>query len=171
MKKIIFSMVCLLFCGSLLAQSKGYIVVNSEKIFKAVPKYTEAIASIDKLSQDYQTKIDQAFAEIEKMYNNYQSQKAYLSESIRAAQEEQILSREKEVTKYQQDVFGPEGEIMKKRVELIKPVQDAVFTVINTYASTNGYDLVIDIATNPSILYYSPLADKTENIITIVKQK
>lgn len=169
MKKVIFSLVCLLFCGSLLAQSKGYIVVNSEKIFKAVPKYTEAIGAIDKLSQEYQKTVDDAFAGIEKMFNDYQTQKAYLSESTRAAREEMILSREKEVTKYQQDIFGPEGTLMKKRVELIKPIQDAVFKVINTFASTNGYDLVIDIATNPSILYYSPLADKTDDIIKIVK--
>lgn len=169
MKKVIFSLVCLLFCGSLLAQSKGYIVVNSEKIFKAVPKYTEAIGAIDKLSQEYQKTVDDAFSGIEKMFNDYQTQKAYLSESTRAAREEMILSREKEVTKYQQDIFGPEGTLMKKRVELIKPIQDAVFKVINTFASTNGYDLVIDIATNPSILYYSPLADKTDDIIKIVK--
>ena len=72
--------------------------------------------------------------------------------------------------KYQQDIFGPQGELMKKRVELVKPVQDAVFAVINQYAQSNGLDLVIDIATNPTLLYYSPKVDRTEEIIALVKE-
>lgn len=171
MKKIIFSLICVLFCGVVMAQGKGAIVVNSETIFKAIPNYTSAMEKVDKLSQEYQKSVDAAFEAVEQMYNEYQTQKAYLSQTARNTREELILSREKEAIKLQQDIFSPEGTLMKKRIELIKPIQDAVFKVISTYASTNGYDMVIDIATNPSILYVSPLADKSDEIIKIVKQQ
>lgn len=169
MKKVIFlSVFCLLAAAAGYAQN--YAVVNTAKIFKTMPDYTAAMSTLEKLSQQYQKNIDDAYASIEKMYNDYQSQKPYLTESARQTREDAIISKEKEVGKYQQDIFGPQGELMKKRVELVKPVQDAVFAVINQYAQSNGLDLVIDIATNPTLLYYSPKVDRTEEIISLVKE-
>ncbi len=168
MKKfIVFTAV--MFLMGISAQAQKYMVVNSEKIFKAIPAYTEAIATVDTLAKEYQKTVDDAFAEIEKMYNDYQSQKAYLSISSRQIREDAIINREKEVNKYQEQVFGQQGELMKKRVELIKPIQDKVFEVINKYAQENGYDLVLDIAASPMVLYYTPSADKTEEIIKLTK--
>ncbi len=169
MKKVIFlSVFCLL--ATVASYAQNYAVVNTEKIFKTVPDYLTAMSTLDKLSQQYQKNIDDAYASIEKMYNDYQAQKPHLTESARQTREDAIISKEKEVGKYQQDIFGPQGELMKKRMELIKPVQDMVFSVINQYAQSNGLDMVIDVATNPSLLYYSPKMDKTEEIISQIQK-
>ena len=168
MKKVIFlSVFCLL--ATMIGYAQNYAVVNTEKIFKTVPDYTTAMSTIDKLSQQYQKNITDAYASIEKMYNDYQSQKQYLTENARQTREDAIISKEQEVGKYQQDIFGPQGELMKKRMELHKPIQDKVFAIINQYAKDNGLDLVIDVATNPTLLYYSPKMDKTEEIISLLK--
>ena len=87
----------------------------------------------------------------------------------RQAREDAIIAREKEVNKYQEQIFGQQGDLMKKRVELIKPIQDKVFGIINKYAQDNGYGLVLDIAASPMVLYYAPSADKTEDIIKLTK--
>lgn len=82
--------------------------------------------------------------------------------------EEQIVNREKEIKKYQQDVFGPEGELMKKRIELIKPIQERVFAAINKYAETNNLGMDVDRANNQTLLYYQPALDKTDEIIKML---
>ena len=104
------------------------------------------------------------------MYETYQSQKGYLSEINRNALEEEIIKREKDIKKYQQEVFGPEGDLIKKRLELIKPIQERVFAAINQYAETNQITMVIDRANNQTLLYYAPALDKTNAIITLLKQ-
>lgn len=104
------------------------------------------------------------------MYETYQSQKGYLSEINRNAREEEIIKREKDIKKYQQEVFGPEGDLIKKRLELIKPIQERVFAAINQYAETNQIMMVIDRANNQTLLYYAPALDKTNAIITLLKQ-
>jgi len=104
------------------------------------------------------------------MYETYQSQKGYLSEINRNAREEEIIKREKDIKKYQQEVFGPEGDLIKKRLELIKPIQERVFAAINQYAETNQITMVIDRANNQTLLYYAPALDKTNAIITLLKQ-
>lgn len=168
MKKIIM-IAAVLLCGVFSATAQNYMVVNSEKIFKSITAYTEAMTSIETLSKQYQQNIDNAFAEIEKMYNDYQAQKAYLSTSARQSREDEIINREKEVNEYQKQVFGQDGDLMKKRIELLKPIQDKVFEIINKYAQDNGFTLVLDIAASPMVLYYAPALDKTEAIIPLVK--
>lgn len=154
---------------SVATYAQNYMVVNTEKVFKAVPAYTSALSTVEKLTQQCQTNIDEAYKGVEKVYNEYQSQKQYLSETACLSREDAIITREKEIEKYQQDVFGPQGDIMKKRVELVKPIQDKVFAIINKYAADNNYSLVMDVAANPMVLYYAPSSDKTEEIIKLTK--
>lgn len=167
MKKLLLTVAAL--CLVSLTYAQGYMFVNSEKIFKAITAYNVAMAQLEALGEQYQKNIDTAYGSIEELYNNYQTQKAYLSESGRAAREENIITSEREVAKYQEDVFGPEGEMMKKRIELIKPIQDRVFSAINAFAQQNGFTLVLDVTSNPGILYYSPVLDKTDELIKILQ--
>ncbi|MBQ4278729.1 MAG: OmpH family outer membrane protein [Rikenellaceae bacterium] len=168
MKKIVLLVAALLAVAAVQAQS--YIVVNSEKIFKSIGSYNDAIQTINDLTRQYQQNIDAAYANVEKLYADYEDQRDYISQSRQAQYENEIAEREKEIADYQKAVFGPEGELMKKRTELIKPIQDRVFGIINKYAEDNKVGLVLDVATNPSVLYYSPDMDRTQAIIELVKQ-
>lgn len=168
MKRIVV-LSALMVIFSMATYAQNYMVVNTETVFKAVPAYTSAMSNLETLTKQCQTNIDEAYKGVEKMYNEYQSQKQYLSETACKSREDDIITREKEIEKYQQDVFGPKGDIMKKRVELVKPIQDKVFAIINKYAAANNYSLVMDVASNPMVLYYAPSSDKTEEVIKLTK--
>lgn len=168
MKKLILTL--LLTAGCLVAAvAQNYMVVNTQKVFQAMPDYQQAVAQIDTLAAQYQRNIDRAYEVIEQMYNQYQDEKETLTPSVRQSREEAILVNEQKVTKYQEEVFGQQGTLMEKRVATIKPIQDKVFKIINEYAEKNGFDLVLDIASNATILYYTPAADRTEQIINLIK--
>jgi outer membrane protein len=96
-------------------------------------------------------------------------QRAALSEATRQQREQQILHKEQEATEYQESIFGTDGELMKKRMELIQPIQQRVFSTIERYATQYGYDLVIDISANPTVLYYSLKVDYTQQIINALR--
>ena len=154
----------------LTAGAQNVVTVDSEKIFKSIAAYNEALKSIDQLGEQYQKQVDAKFEEVETLYNNYVNvQRAYLSESARAARENEILSKEEEATKYQESLFGQEGALMKKRLELIKPIQEKVFAAIESYAKANGIDLVVDKAANPTLLFESAKIDRTQAIIDLLK--
>lgn len=151
------------------ANAQNYMIVNSEKIFKSLDEYNNAIDSLDKLAEEYQQQVDDKFKEVETLYNNYQEQKAGLSASSRQLLEDTILSKEKDATALQESLFGKEGTLMKKRLELIQPIQKKVFGAIETYAKNNGYDMVLDSASNPTLLYSSPKLDCTQAVIDSLK--
>ncbi|MBR5812707.1 MAG: OmpH family outer membrane protein [Alistipes sp.] len=170
MKRLILTLALVLsISASALAQN--YAVVNSEKVFKSVEKYNAAITQLDELAKQYQAQVDAKFEEVEKLYNAYMQRKASLSQASQQANEENIIKKEQEATEFQESIFGTEGELMKKRLELIQPIQKQVFAAIEEYAKQKGYDMVIDIAQNATMLYYSPKADHTEAIIALLKTK
>lgn len=167
MKKLIFAALFALVATA--ASAQNYIVVNSEKVFKSITAYNNAISELDKLAQSYQSQVDQKFEEVEDLYNTYQQQKAQLSASTRQSFENAILAREKEATDLQESLFGDEGTLMKKRIELIKPIQERVFAAIEAYAKEIGAELVLDSSNNPTLLYNAASVERTQQIINRLK--
>lgn len=169
MRRIIATLfLILVFTGSAFAQK--YIVVDSEKIFKSLDEYNNAMTTLDTLAKDYQSRVDAKYSEIETLYNNYMAQKPSLSEQTRTQYEQAILTKEQAAAEYQESVFGNEGVMMKKRIELIQPVQRRVFSAIEQYAKTQGFDMVVDKASNATLLYCSEAIDHTQKIIEILKR-
>jgi len=180
--KIFLAAITTMFCAAASSQTakapapaastvqpvQGILVVNSEKIFKALPEYNSAVKTTDDLATSRQKSIDDAYAAVQKMYDEYQTQRSYLNDAQRQQKEDAIIAREKEITKFQQDTFGPDGEVMKKRVAAIEPIQNKVFKAINDYAQAGKYSVVIDQANNASLLYFAPNVDKTDEIIKIL---
>ena len=169
MKRIILmAMFALATLG--IASAQKYCVVDSEKVFKSLDEYNKALTTLDELGKSYQAEVDSKYKSIESFYNSYMQQKASLSASTRQTIEQQILQKEEEAQKYQQELFGEDGALMKKRVELIKPVQEKVFAAIEEYAKANGYDLVLDKASNASMLYVNDAIDHTAQVIEQLKR-
>ena len=167
MKRVILTSLLLLSATVLAAQN--YIVVNSEQVFKSIAAYNQALTDLDNLARQYQTQVDGKFAAVEQLYETYMSQKASLSTQTRQARENAILEREKEAQEYQESLFGAEGTLMKKRQELIQPIQKRVFDAIEAYAKQAGADLVLDASNNPTLLYSNPRVDHTQQIINALK--
>ena len=151
------------------ASAQNYMVVDSEKVFKSIEAYNDALEDIEALATQYQDAVDKKFAEVENLYNSYMQQRSSLSISAQQQYEQRILQKEAEATEYQESLFGTDGKLMNKRLELIQPIQQRVFSTIESFSKQYGYDLVIDISANPTILYYSSKVDFTERIIEALK--
>ena len=168
MRRFILAVAAMLFSvGATFAQN--YMVVNSEKVFKSLAEYNNALEQIESLSKSYQSAVDAKFQEVEEAYNSYMSRRASLSAASRQQMEQKILDMEAKATEYQESLFGTDGELMKKRMEYIQPIQKRVFDAIEMFSMQYGYDLVIDIASNPTVLYYSEKVDFTQRIIVALK--
>ena len=168
MKRLILIAVFVLTTGTLAAQN--YIIVNSEKVFKSIDAYNTALSTLDKLAEQYQDMVDAKFAEVETLYNNYMNQKASLTAATRQTRENDILAKEKAAQEYQETLFGNDGTLMKKRIEMIEPIQKQVFSAIEAYAKQVGVDVVLDSANNPTLLYSNPSVDRTQQVIDVLKK-
>ena len=167
MKKTFLTSIFTMAAALVFAQN--YMVVNTQEIFKSIDSYNKAVAELDSLNSQYQQRISAAYEKLEDMYSSYQTNSAYMTTAERQTSENNIIEAEQKIAQFEDDVFGQNGEMIKKRIELLKPIQDNVFNVIDKYAKENNFDLVLDIASNPTILYYLPERNKTEQIINQLK--
>ena len=145
------------------AQKFGY--VDTEYILNNIPDYKEAQGELDKLSIEWQKQLERQYSEIDKMYKNYQAEQILLTEDMKTKREEEIVKKEKEAKEYQKQKFGVDGELFKKRQELVKPVQDKVYQAIQDIATVSGLDIVFDTSSGLTMLYSNSKFNKSDAVL------
>ncbi len=164
MKKIfLFFAVALLFAGSVSAQK--YAIIDTRYILDRMPEYKTAQKQLDDLAADWQKEIDTKQAALDKMDKDYQAEQVMLSEELRKKREDQLFLKEKELRDLQRQRFGFEGDLFKKRQELIKPVQDKVYNAVQKISTQRGYDFVLDKSEGITIIFADPKLDKSEDVL------
>lgn len=166
MRQLFLLVVATLSTAMVMAQ--GVIVVDSEKIFKSQDDYTAALAQVDVLAKSYQEVVDARYEDVESLFNQYATVQASYTDAMRQQVESAILAREKEASNLQEEYFGTDGTLMKRRMELIEPIQKRVFAAIDAYAKSKGADVVLDSASNPSMLYVRDGVEATDEIIKML---
>ena len=165
MKKILsLVLVALLAAGATQAQTR-LAIVDTRYILDKMPEYKDAQKDLDDIAADWQKDIDTKQAELDRMYKDYDAEQVMLSEDLRKKREAQLVHKEKEVRDLQRQRFGFEGDLFKKRQELIKPIQDKVYNSIQKMATTRGYDLVLDKSEGITVIFADPKLDKSDDVL------
>ncbi len=113
----------------------------------------------------WQKEIEAKFSTIDSMYKRYQVESITLPEQIKQSREEAIIAQEKAAKELQKKRFGQNGDLFKKREELVKPIQDRVINAVNDYAKEKGYAFVFDTAGDLTIIYADPKWDINEEVL------
>ena len=129
MKKIAI-ILAIAIAGYLSASAQKFALVDMEYILKNVPSYEMANEQLNQLSQRWQKEVEAVGKEAETLYQNYLSDKVFLTDEQVKKREEEIVAKEKEATELRYKYFGPEGELYQKRQTLLKPIQDDVYNAI-----------------------------------------
>lgn len=170
MKKIFLSL--FLIAGFLFtASAQRYCIIDSKYILEKMPDYTNAQTFLDDMSKKWQKEIDNQMQDVDRLYKAYQAERAMLSDEMRKKREDEIVQKEKTAKDLQKQRFGYEGELFKKRQELIKPVQDKVYNAVQKMAQSRGYDLVLDKAGGVTMFYADPKLDKSDDVLKILGVK
>ena len=165
MKKILGVVVLSLVAAtSTFAQRFAY--VDTEYILKHVPEYLAAQKQLDALSVQWQEEVDNRFADLEKLYKAYQEDQVLLSEEMRRKREDEIVLKEQEAKEFQRQKFGFEGDLFQERVKLVKPIQDRVAQAIQTIATDQSLDIILDKGSEVTFLYANPKLDKSDDVVT-----
>ncbi len=164
MKKILATTMALfLFVGMGIAQKFAF--VDSDYILKNIPSYNAAQEELNKASEGWETEIAAEYEEIEKMYKTYQSERVLLTDEMKKKREEEIVTKERQVKELQAKYFGPDGDLSKKREELVKPIQDAVYKAVKELSAEGSYAVIFDTASGASILYSNPRYDLSDEVL------
>ena len=139
--KTLFLLIVILMT-SIGTYAQKFAYVDSDYILSKMPEFIQAEEKIDDFSKEWQSEIELAYEEVEQMYRDYQSEQVLLTSEMKTKREEAIMEKEKSVQSLQQKYFGNNGDLYKKRQDLIKPIQDRIFDAVQQLAASNKYSII-----------------------------
>jgi len=164
MKKVL-PLVVLFSSIVLFSHAQRYAIVDTKYILEKMPDYKQAQTKLDQFSIQWQKEIDDKQGALDKMYKDYDAEKVMLSEELKKKREDELFLREKEVRELQRKRFGFEGDLFKRRQELVKPVQDKVYNAIQKIAVARLYDFILDKSEGITVIFADPKLDKSEDVL------
>lgn len=164
MKKILI-VVCSLMLVTVTAQAQKYAIIDTRYILDKMPDYKTAQKQLDDIAAGWQRDIDAQQTELDNMYKSFEAEQVMLSDELKKKREDQLFNKEKTLRDLQRKRFGFEGDLFKKRQELIKPIQDKVYNAVQKMAVQRGYDFVLDKSEGITIIFADPKLDKSEDVL------
>jgi outer membrane protein len=163
MKKILL-LTCLFGLG-ITGFSQKYAIIDTRYILDKMPDYKTAQQQLDDIAANWQKDIDTRQTELDNMYKSYEAEQVMLSDDLKKKREDQLFNKEKDLRDLQRKRFGFEGDLFKKRQELVKPIQDKVYNAVQKMAVQRGYDFVLDKSEGITIIFADPKLDKSEDVL------
>ena len=164
MKKALLILVSFLLL-SVGSYAQKFAYVDTDYILNNIPEFNQAQDKLDEISKQWQAEIEGIYAEVDKMYRDYQTQEVLLTDEMKKKREEAIIAKEKFAKDLQKKRFGPEGDLYGKRQELIQPIQDKVYDAIQQLAANSKYAVIFDSSSDLIMLYSSPNLDKSDKVL------
>ena len=164
MKKILCTFALLLGIA-FASNAQKFALIDMEYILKNIPAYERANEQLNQTSKKWQAEVEALNQQAQTLYKNYQNEVVFLSAEQKKAREEDILKKEKEASDLKKKYFAPEGELFKKRESLIGPIQDEIYNAVKAIAEQKGYQLVLDRASDNGIVFASPTADISNDVL------
>ncbi len=148
--------------------AQRFSYVDTDYILEKMPEYRSAQKQLESIAAEWKAEIETKASAIEKLYKAYQAEQVLMPEDIRKNKEDEILKLEDELNTYKKAKFGQDGELFKKRKELIKPIQDKVFEAIQELAQDEGLDFIFDKAGAVTMLYVNAKYDRSDEVLEIL---
>lgn len=164
MKKVLTLL--LVMYASMAVHAQKFALVDMEYILSNIPAYERANEQLNQTSKSWQAEVEALYQKAQTLYKNYQNESVFLSEAQKKEREKAIVDKEKEAAELKKKYFGPEGELYKKRQSLIEPIQDEIYNAVKSIATSKGFQLILDRASDTGIIFASPSIDISNEVLS-----
>jgi len=163
---VLLILALLLFCANTVAQRGVRIAyVDMEYILENVEEYRDANEQLSTKVQKWKVEVEQKQSAVEQMKKDLMAERVLLTDELISEREEEIAIAEKEMVEYQQDRFGPQGDLVVQKRMLIQPIQDQVFNEVQKIGANKKYDFIFDKSADVVMLYSQKRHDVSDQIL------
>ena len=171
MKKNYFFIILFLITYLVSAQRSvkiGYI--DTEYILENLPEYNQVSDRLEEKAAGWKKEIEDRSRKIEQKKEALNSERILLTDEIVDEIEEEITLDEEELSEYQQKRFGPRGDLIIQKQQLIQPIQDQIFNAIRELAESKNYDFIFDKSADIVMLYSDKRFDVSDQILRTISR-
>ena len=146
----------------------GYI--DTEYILENLPEYNQISKRLEEKAGDWKKEIEDRSRKIDQKKESLKSERILLTSEMIEEIEEEILIDEEELSEYQQKRFGPRGDLIIQKQQLIQPIQDQIFNAIRELAKSRNYDFIFDKSADIVMLYSDKRYDVSDQILRTISR-
>ena len=171
MKKSYF-FILLFLVSSLTFSQRGVKIgyIDTEYILENLPEYNQVLKRLENKADGWKKEIDDRMRKIEQKKKSLNSERILLTNEMIEEIEQEILFEEEELSEYQQKRFGPRGDLIIQKQQLVQPIQDQIFNAIRELAKSKNYDFIFDKSTDIVMLYSDKRHDVSDLILRTISR-
>ena len=137
--------------------------VDSQRIMQKYEKVRDAEIKLENDQRKFEFEFNSMRSSLDSLMRDYEVRNLMMSEEWRKKTENDIRRKQINMEKFQQEKFGPQGEISKIQGQLMQPVLDNISRVIEKVAKDRGYDYILDKSSG--VLFALPQHDLTDYVL------
>ena len=157
--------------AALPARAQKYACVSTEYILQNMPDYVSALNKLGKFTEEWQKELEEKQQEVDELRQQYQQEAYLLPDNLKQRRQDEIRTKEADLRALQRQRFGAGGDLDRKRAELIKPVQDRIYSAIERVAHEKNYAFVFDKSSGTTVVYVSEKYDISNQILEMLGVK
>ena len=170
MKKTLIIVLCLFVNISLSQRGLKMAYIDTEYILENLPEYNQISKRLEEKAGDWKKEIEERSRKIDQKKESLKSERILLTSEMIEEIEEEILIDEEELSEYQQKRFGPRGDLIIQKQQLIQPIQDQIFNAIRELAKSRNYDFIFDKSADIVMLYSDKRYDVSDQILRTISR-
>jgi len=149
---------------SVTTSAQRIAIVDIQGVLLSMGQYQDAQKELDRVAAQWRQEIAKEYDKIRASYNKYQAEQVLLSDQAKKEKQDEIMEMEAQVREMQKSRFGADGDLFKRRQDLVQPIQEQVYGAIEEYANDRGYDFIFDKGGSTGLIFSSDEYDKTDDI-------
>lgn len=165
MKKLLILILGILLGLPSFTQAQKFGYVDTNFILGKMDSYKAIESEMEKIAQEWEGQIDAKWQEIQQLRQDYQTEEILLTDDMKEQRQTYIQLKEQEAREFQRNIFGYEGLYYKKRIELMKPVQDELYEAVATVSRKKKLQIMFDKSSELIMIYHEPTHDYTEYVL------
>ena len=152
--KLFLSIVLYSVSLSIQAQRGARIAyIDMDVILSKNKEFRTANQLLDEKIAQWKKEIELKKIQLKQIEDQFAVEKILLTPELIADREMEIKEFASEVVSLQEKRFGPKGDMMIQKNQLLKPVQDQVLSIVQDIAKERKYDFVFDRSSDIIMLY------------------
>jgi outer membrane protein len=157
---------CLLLLLPLTGTAQSKIAwFNSQAVMDKLPEAQDAQKQIDNVVAQWQSELAKMQNDWQKKYEEYDKKKLILTAENRIQSERELQDLDKKIADYRSKKFGQNGELFTKQNDLMKPIQNKIFKVLQDIAKDKDYDYIFDKSGEILLMYSNDKFDLTADVL------
>ena len=154
--KIYFStLLCLIFLSVSAQRGARIAYIDMDFILNKNKEFKTANQLLDEKIAQWKEEIEVKKLQLKRIEYQFAVEKILLTPELIADRELEIKDFASEVVSLQEKRFGPKGDMIIQKNQLLKPVQDQILSIVQDIAKERKYDFVFDRSSDIIMLYSS----------------